>query len=101
MGFLLIDKEKIEIGPAKNIPFKLLESLCPFEKTNSVNALFNITTTEKSKYKKKELSFSQKADVLRTRIKDLQDILKKSRKIKVRLFFNKKDETVFMKYKLK
>jgi hypothetical protein len=88
---------KIEIGPAKNIPFKLIETLCPFGTPKATNAVFNGTNTERSKYKTEQLSLLQKQDILRNRIKELQEILR-IKKVKVQLVFNENDETTFLKH---
>lgn len=95
IGFLLIDGGKIEIGPAKNIPFKLLEALCPFSAVKAVNAVFDMSSTDRSKFKKGELTLLQKQEVLRSRIKELQNILQ-GKKVKLKLVFKDDAETVYM-----
>ncbi len=96
-GFLMLNGGKIEIGPAKNVPFKLLETLCPFGTPKAINAVFNGTNTERSKYKTEELSLLQKQEILRNRVKELQEILR-AKKVKVQLVFNKNDETTFLQH---
>ncbi len=96
-GFLMLNGGKIEIGPAKNVPFKLLQTLCPFGTPKAINAVFNGTNTERSKYKTEELSLLQKQEILRNRVKELQEILR-AKKVKVQLVFNKNDETTFLQH---
>lgn len=99
-GYLLLNGGKIEVGPAKNIPFKLLEALCPFGTVKAINAIFNTSSTDRSKFRSDtQISLPQKQDILRTRIKELQEILRKNskNKIKVSLGFNESAETVFLK----
>lgn len=96
-GFLMLNGGKIEIGPAKNVPFKLLQTLCPFGTPKAINAVFNGTNTERSKYKTEELTLPQKQDILRNRVKELQEILR-AKKVKVQLVFNTNDETTFLQH---
>ncbi len=96
-GYLVLGKQKIVIGPAKNVPFKLLEALCPFGKPNAVSAVYNQTKTERSKFKDTNLSLSEKERQLRLRLKELQEVLKPKR-IRVSLVFNSKGETVFLEH---
>lgn len=95
VGYLLLNGGKIEIGPAKNIPFKLLHALCPFGTPKATNAIFKLSSSERSKLKDENLSLLEKQDVLRSRIKELQEILSK-KKMKVSLRFNDGEETVFL-----
>lgn len=95
IGFLLYNEGEIEIGPIKNIAFKLLEVLCPLGKDVSINAVFDKTTSDRSKHKGSKLLLPEKKEKLQNRIKELQEILSK-KKIKIRLKFKDSDETVFM-----
>ncbi|MCE9585092.1 hypothetical protein K8Q94_00525 [Candidatus Nomurabacteria bacterium] len=95
-GYFLLDGGKIEVGPAKNIPFKLLEALCPLGQAKAINAIFNTSSSDRSKFKTESLSTAQKQDILRTRIKELQETLRK-KKVRVSLVFNERDEVVSLK----
>ncbi len=95
IGYLVFNDEKIKIGPSKNVPFKLLQALCPLGKPKAINAIFNLSTTSRSKLKNENANFSAKKKVLTQRIKELQEILPK-KKIKVSIVFNDTDETVFL-----
>lgn len=97
IGYLDLDGRKTEIGPAKNMPFKLLEALCPFGVPKGIGAIFKASLTGRSKHKEEgPLSPDEKQGILRHRIKELQKILKK-KKIKVSLVFDTRAETVFLK----
>jgi len=95
VGFLLLNGKKLKIGSDKNVNFKLLETLCPFGVEKAVGTIFRATTTNRSKHRNSNLSLPEKQKVLRTRIKELQDILKKER-TKVTLVFNDKAGTVYL-----
>lgn len=96
IGYLFLDSKKIELGPIKNVPFKLLNLLFPFGSIKAINVVFNVTNTDRSKYKTEQLSLLKKQEILRNRIKELQRILK-TKKVKVKLVFNENDETTFLK----
>lgn len=97
-GYLVLSKEKIPIGPSANVPFKLLEALCPFGKPKGISAVFNMTNTERSKYKiAQPLSLLEKQAQLRLRLKELQEVLRVKR-MKVSLVFNLQEETVFLEH---
>lgn len=95
IGFLLHNGEKIEIGPANNIPFIMLDVFLPFGKPVAVDTALKMTTSDRSKYKIGGLSILDKQDTLRNRIKELQKILPK-KKLRVHLVFKESDGTVFM-----
>lgn len=95
LGYLVIGKQKVAVGAAKNVPFKLLQALCPFGKPKAINAVYNLTNTERSKLKGRDLSMEQKMEQLQLRLKELQAFLR-PKHIRVSLIFNKQDETVFL-----
>lgn len=96
LGFLLFSGKKIKIGSDKNTNFKLLETLCPFGEEKSVETVFRTTTTKRSKHRNSNLSFLEKQEALRIRVKELQDILNKER-VLVTLCFNDEAGTVYLK----
>lgn len=96
VGYLLLNGGEIVVGPSKNIPFKLLEALCPLGATKGTNAIFNLSSSDRSKFKNEPLTLLEKQDILRTRIKELQEILRK-KKTKVSLVFDERNETVLLK----
>lgn len=96
-GYLILGKEKILIGPSKNVPFKLVQALCPFGNAKAVSAVYGQTNTERSKLRDVSLSLSEKEVQLRHRVKELQEILRQKR-IRVSLQFNSRDQTVFLEY---
>ncbi len=98
IGILFIDGDKIQIGPANNSPLKLLKIMYPFGKSVAINAVYNASTTIRSKNKNVSLSLLEKKEKLRMRIKDLQSIFNGNKKIKtkLKLKFNDNDETVFL-----
>jgi len=96
IGYLLLNGGEIEVGPSKNIPFKLLEALCPLGTVKGTNAIFNLSSSDRSKFKDVSLSLLQKQDILRTRIKELQETLRR-KKVKVSLVFNEGDETILLR----
>lgn len=95
IGFLSLNGQKVQVGSDKNINFKLLETLCPFGEEKSIEAVFRLTNTNRSKYRNSNLSTLEKGDILRSRIKELQDILKK-KKIDIALKFNNEAGTVYL-----
>jgi hypothetical protein len=95
-GYLVLDGAEIEIGSSKNIPFRLLEALCPFGKPIAISALYDNTSNEDSRLTDKSFSIEEKKEKLRNRIKDLQQILP-SKKLRVSLGFNENEGTVYMK----
>lgn len=104
IGFLTINGQEINLGQAKNTAFKLLESLSPFGTPKAVDAVYRTTTTGQSKHKVESFSLSEKKRILRSRIKELQDIFNKQKvnrkeKIKVMLDFNDEAGTVCLKQK--
>ncbi|OHA83538.1 MAG: hypothetical protein A2937_00310 [Candidatus Yonathbacteria bacterium RIFCSPLOWO2_01_FULL_47_33b] len=98
IGFLSLNGQKVQIGSDKNINFKLLETLCPFGEEKAMETVFRATTTSRSKHINSNLSPLEKQGVLRMRIKELQDILKKEG-VRVTLGFNHKAGTVYLKEK--
>lgn len=95
VGYLVSGRQKVAVGGAKNVPFKLLEALCPFGKPKAINAVYNLTNTERSKLRGLDLSLEEKMEQLQLRLKELQYFLRPKR-IRVSLKFNKQDETVFL-----
>jgi len=96
IGFITLDDGgEFKVGPADNVPFKMLEVFCPFGKNVSIDSAYDKTSPENSKDRRANLSPIEKEDKLKTRIKELQGILPKKR-IKVRLKFNESEGTVFM-----
>jgi tetratricopeptide (TPR) repeat protein len=99
IGYLVLGKHKINVGASKNVPFKLLQTLCPFGKAKGISAVYNQTNTERSKLKGLDLSLDEKVVQLRLRLKELQECLRP--KVRVSLTFNRQDETVFLEYQLR
>lgn len=98
LGLLFIKNDKVELGSVENIPFKLLNALLPFGSTKGTNNIFRLSSSGRSKFNGEELSLLEKQSILRNRIKELQEILKK-KKIRIRLFFDENNETVLLKLK--
>lgn len=95
VGYLMFGKQRVSVGNIQNVPFKLLQTLCPFGKPKAINAVYNLTNTERSKLKGLSLSTEEKIVQLQLRLKELQSFLRPKR-IRVSLKFNKQDETVFL-----
>jgi tetratricopeptide (TPR) repeat protein len=96
-GFLLIDGDKVLIGPDKNMPFRLLQALMPLGEVKGTNNVFDLSSTDRSKFnEEKQLSLLEKQSILKTRIKELQQPLRKKR-VRVSLVFDDSNETVFLK----
>jgi hypothetical protein len=95
IGFLLLDNEKIEVGLAKNIPFKFLKALCPAGKMKNTEIVFNMSSKSLLKAGDSTVSLLQKKDKLRHRLKDLQKLLKK--KVLATISFNTNDTKVCLK----
>jgi len=99
IGFLILDDREIKICSEGNIPFRFLKILTPLGKRVAINAVFNESTSDRSKLSKdKSLSLEQKKDVLKHRVKELQDVLK-GKGVNICLDFLDSDETVFLKLK--
>lgn len=104
IGFFTINGQEIKIGQAKNTTFKLLEALCPFGTLKAVEAVYRATTIGQSKHRVENFSLFEKKKILRSRIKELQDIFNKQKmkhkeKIKVMLDFNDEAGTVCLRQK--
>lgn len=97
IGFLLVSGGKIEIGPAKNIPFKLVNALCPLGSVKGTNRVYTLSTSARSKLNNEPMSRLEKEAVLQSRLKELQKPLRK-KKIDVSLVFDASNETVLLKY---
>ncbi len=95
IGYLYIDETKIEIGPVKNVPSKLAKILCnPIGKAVAIEPAFTQTTTTQEKYKLTKPSELQMVDVLKYRILELQKIMRKNTKFRVKLIHHVIDKTV-------
>lgn len=104
IGFLTINGQEIKIGQAKNVTFKLLEALCPFGTPKAVETVYRATTTGQSKHRAGNFLLPEKKIILRSRIKELQDIFNRQKvshreKIKVMLDFNDEAGTVCLRQK--
>ncbi len=98
IGYLFLNDRKIRVGPIDDIPFKMAKFLTPFGEAKSINKTFEETNSKRSKFKKEDrLSILEKQDILRTRLKELQKILRSEKpKIRISLIFNENNETVFI-----
>lgn len=94
IGYFNIDRRKIQIGPAKNVPYKLLEALCPIGTQKSVDTVFTKSSTRKNL---KAISASEQFTALKNRLKDLQKIFNKEKKVKtkdkIKISLNREKET--------
>ncbi len=96
-GYLILaNGEKIKVGKSSNIPFKLLESLCPLGESKAIRKVFEESSSLRSKYKNSQASLPEQRKVIEGRIKDLQKLLRK--KVKITADFDMKNGKMLLKY---
>lgn len=95
VGFLLTNGKEVKIGSDKGSTFKFLKALCPFGTPKAIAAVYDASTTQRSKHRNASLSLPEKKDVLCHRVKDLQGVLN-GKKIKITLKFDDSAGTVYL-----
>lgn len=94
IGYFLIEDKNIEIGPEKNTPFKFLQALMPIGTSKDIDEVFEKSSKRES-YKREKLSALQKVDILKNRMKELQEVLRKN-KVKIKMGHNEIAKKVFL-----
>lgn len=101
IGFFLIDGREIKIGAVKNVPFKLLETLCPLGTQKSVDMVYKNSTTRPNK---EALTNTEKQVRLSRRLKELQEIFNSEKcksKDRLKIALDNDDATGNVSLKLK
>jgi|GEM_PF-5891774 len=100
-GYIKINDNVYDLGPAKNIPYLLISTLYPLGIEKRIEIVYKDSTPEVSKFNKdSNISLASKKEILRNRIKEVQRILKNQKpKIKLTIKFKKITDTAYIEQK--